>query len=345
MLDAQRCWQAVCERDAACDEHFVFAVRSTGIYCRPSCPARRPERANVSFHPDAQAAEAAGFRPCRRCSPHGQSPARQLDELVVAACALLEENPALTLARLAERIGLSPSHLVRAFKLRTGTTPRGWVAAQRRQRLESRLPRSTSVLDAALDAGYASPSALYKEPRSLSPAKRRQKGAGESLRYAIAPCPLGHVLLAASDHGVCALLFGDEQRLLIEELQQRFAAAELRRDQAGLHDWLAVVLAQVEEPARAAHLPLDLRGSVFQQRVWQSLRAIPRGQTRRYGELAEQLDSHPRAIARACASNPVGLLVPCHRVVSAGASLGGYRWGVERKARLLRDEQQTPAED
>ena len=342
MLDHDHCWQALCERDARCDGQFVFAVRSTGIYCRPSCAARRPRRDNVSFHADAASAEAAGFRPCKRCSPQGQSPAEQLDALVVAACRLLQSSEqAPTLDQLAARIGLSASHLARAFKARTGMTPRAWLAGQRRQRLEASLPQAGSVLQAALEAGYSGTRALYEEPAALSPAQRRQQGAGEVLRYAISDCPLGLLLLATSDKGVCALLFGDDESELEAELQQRFAAAELRRDQRGLRDWLREVLQQVQEPQRAASLPLDLRGSAFQQRVWQALREIPPGQTRRYGELAEQLGSHARAVARACASNPLGLLVPCHRVVGAKGALTGYRWGVPRKQALLDQEGAT----
>lgn len=339
MLDPDRCWQAVCARDHAQDDQFVFAVRSTGIYCRPSCPARRPRRDNVSFHRGPAQAEAAGYRPCKRCSPHGRSPAQQLDALVTAACQLLQDcEQAPTLEQLAARIGLSASHLARAFKARTGLTPRAWLAAQRRQRLDAALPQADSVLQAALAAGYSGTRALYEHATALSPAQRRQQGAGEHLRYAISDCPLGLVLLAASARGACALLFGDDELALENELRQRFAAAELQRDQRGLRDWLREVLAQIAEPARAAQLPLDMRGTAFQQRVWQALCAIPAGQTRRYGELAAQLDSHPRAVARACASNPLGLLVPCHRVIAADGSLSGYRWGVARKAALLQQE-------
>ncbi len=339
MLDHDRCWEALCARDASCDGEFVFAVRSTGIYCRPSCPARRPRRDRVQFFGNAEQAETAGFRPCRRCWPQAQSPAEQLDTLVAAACRLLDEAPEpLTLARLAARIGLSPSHLARAFKARTGLTPRAWAAARRRERLQAQLPAADNVLDAALAAGYPSTRALYAEAQALSPAQRLRKGAGETLRYAIAPCPLGLLLLAASERGVCALLFGDDEPALEQELRERFAAARLQRDQAGLGDWLQAVVGQLEEPARAAKLPLDLRGSAFQQRVWHALQAIPPGQTRRYGELANALDSHARAVARACASNPVGLLVPCHRVLGAQQALTGYRWGLARKAALLAGE-------
>lgn len=341
MLDHERCWQALCERDANYDGRFVFAVRSTGIFCRPSCPARRPLRANVQFHLDAASAAAAGFRPCKRCTPQGASPVEQLDALVSAACELLDNaEQTLTLTELAARIGLSASHLSRAFKARTGLTPHAWVNARRQQRLHAALPEATSVLAAALQAGYPDTRALY---RQAGPRPARARSASEPLRYGISPCPLGYLLLAASAHGVCALLFGDQPAALEVELRQRFASAELQRDDHGLGDWLSAVLSQLHEPARAAHLPLDLRGTAFQQQVWQALQTIPLGQTRRYGDLAAQLATHPRAIARACASNPLGLLVPCHRVVAADGGLSGYRWGVARKEALLAAEAQSAA--
>lgn len=342
MLDSERFWQALCERDSRFDGRFVFAVQSTGIFCRPSCPARRPKREGVTFYSNAEDALAAGFRPCRRCSPQGQSPAEQLDALVIAACRLLDEAPQTpTLEQLAARIGVSSSHLARAFKARTGLTPHAWASARRRERLEERLPGADSVLGAALDAGYSSMRGVYQTAAAMSPAQRRTRGAGETLRYAFSRCPLGLLLIGASGKGICALLFGDDEQVLLDELQSRFAAAELARDQDGLGDWLQSILVQLEEPSRAPMLPLDLRGSAFQQRVWQALQAIPAGQTRRYGELAESLGSHARAVARACASNPVGLLVPCHRVVGANQALTGYRWGLERKAALLAAEKRN----
>ncbi|MGA6098534.1 bifunctional DNA-binding transcriptional regulator/O6-methylguanine-DNA methyltransferase Ada [Stutzerimonas marianensis] len=343
MFNLDRCWQALCDRDETFDGRFVFAVHSTGIYCRPSCPARRPRRDGVSFYSDTQEAESAGFRPCKRCSPHGQSPAEQMDALVIAACRLLDDHDgAMPLAQLAARIGLSPSHLARAFKARTGMTPRAWSAARRQARLEAALAGADSVLGAALDAGFGSTRGAYQHSTVLSPAQRRRKAQGEALRFAIGDCPLGLLAIAASERGICALLFGDREDALVAELQSRFAAAELVRDQPGLGAWLEAVVAQLQEPTRAARLPLDLRGSAFQQRVWQALRDIPVGETRRYGELAEHLGTHARAVARACASNPVGLLVPCHRVVGANRSLTGYRWGIERKAALLESEQEKP---
>lgn len=339
MLDSDHCWQALCDRDSRFDGRFVFAVHSTGIFCRPSCPARRPRRDGVTYFQHMSEAEAAGFRACRRCSPQGKSLAEQLDDLIIAACRLLDKSAEpVTLEQLASRIGLSSSHLARAFKTRTGLTPRAWAAARRRERLETGLPHAESVLGAALDAGYGSTRGAYQHAAVLSPAQRRHKAAGETLRYAISPCPLGLLLVAGSDIGICALLFGDDEEALISELYARFAAAQLTRDQVSLGGWLREVVTQLEEPSRAVRLPLDLRGTAFQQRVWQALQAIPAGETRRYGELAASLGSHARAVARACASNPVGLLVPCHRVVGANQALTGYRWGIERKAALLESE-------
>lgn len=336
MLDSDHYWQAVCDRDANHDGRFVFAVQSTRIFCRPSCPARRPHRDGVRFFQDAQDAVAAGFRPCMRCSPHGKSPAEQLDELVIAACRLLDESvEPMTLDQLARRIGLSSSHLARAFKSRVGVTPRAWSALRRRERLEKHLPTAGSVLDAALAAGYGSTGGVYQNAAALSPTQRQHKAAGEVLRYALSPCPLGLLLVAASEKGICALLFGDDEQKLLDDLHARFGAANFIHDHAGLGLWLRSIVTQLEEPSRAARLPLDLRGTAFQQRVWLALQDIPPGETRRYGELAVSLGSHARAVARACASNPVGLLVPCHRVVGANNGLTGYRWGVERKAALL----------
>ena len=310
MLDSQRCWQAVCTRDATEDDHFVFAVRTTGIYCRPSCPARRPLAKNISYFADAASAEAAGFRACLRCVPNGKSPAVLLDELVAEACRLLQASPEpLLLTQLAARIGVSASHLSRAFKARTGMTPKAWSLTQLQ----------------------ASPAYTTLPLRSL-------KGAGLHLRYAISPCALGYLLLATTDKGICALLFADSPAALEAELAERFPAAQRTTDQSGLGAMLQQVLAQLNQPARAAQLPLDLQGTAFQQRVWQALQQIPAGETRNYGQLAADLDSHPRAVASACARNPVGLLVPCHRVIGANGSLSGYRWGLPRKAALLRAE-------
>jgi AraC family transcriptional regulator of adaptative response/methylated-DNA-[protein]-cysteine methyltransferase len=259
--------------------------------------------------------------------------------LIQAACNLLDQSEApLSLTQLAGRIGLSPSYLARLFKQRTGLTPRAWVEARRQQRLQTNLPVADSVLSAALASGYGSSRAVYEQSSNLTPAQRRRRGAGEQIRYGIALCPLGHVLVAKSSRGVCAVLFGDDEVGLEAELNERFSAAQRERDDAALGNELAQVHAQLQTPTQLFSLPLDLQGSAFQQRVWQALMQIPPGKTRRYGELAAELGSHPRAIARACASNPLGLLVPCHRIVGASGALTGYRWGVLRKEALLKRE-------
>lgn len=343
MLDTARCWQAVRDRDEGFDGRFVFAVRSTRIYCRPSCPARRPLESNVSFFSSGSEAKAAGYRACQRCSPDGPSLSQQMDRLIEAACQLLDSPERVTLDQLSARIGVSPSHLARAFKARTGLTPRAWAAHRRALRLQAALPASPSVLDASLESGYTSTRELYEKPTGMRPSARLRRGHGETLHYTVAPCALGYLLMAVSERGVCAVLFDDAPAALVNDLQTRFAAATVIRDDDRLQTWLNTLLAQLDEPARAAALPLDLRGSAFQLRVWDALQSIPTGETRSYGSLAADLTSHPRAVARACASNSIGLLVPCHRVVAANGQPGGYRWGLLRKAALLTSERRTAA--
>ncbi|WP_462381165.1 bifunctional transcriptional activator/DNA repair enzyme AdaA [Pseudomonas sp. Marseille-QA0892] len=344
MLDTVRCWHAVRERDERFDGQFVFAVRSTQIYCRPSCPARRPRESNVAFFPSGSEAKAAGYRACFRCSPDGPSLAEQMDRLVEAACKLLDSPERVTLDQLSARIGVSSSHLARAFKARTGLTPRAWAAHRRALRLQATLPVSPNVLEASLESGYTSTRELYEKPTGMRPSARLRRGQGETLHYTLAPCALGYLLVAVSERGVCAVLFDDTSEALVSDLRSRFAAAALIRDDHRLQTWLNEVLAGLDEPSRAAALPLDLRGSAFQLRVWDALQSIPAGETRTYGALAADLASHPRAIARACASNSVGLLVPCHRVVAANGQSGGYRWGLLRKAALLANERRTAAQ-
>ncbi|WXL25150.1 methylated-DNA--[protein]-cysteine S-methyltransferase [Ectopseudomonas mendocina] len=317
MLTPEQCWKAICDRDASHDGEFVFAVSSTGIYCRPSCPARRPKREHVSFYPTPEAAVAAGYRPCKRCSPQGQSPAQQLDTMVQAACDLLSQQP-LTLDQLATRIGFSASHLSRAFKARTGMTPHAWAKAHEREKMDR-----TAMLS--------------------NTGNGRKQALPEQIRYAIADCTLGLTLMACSEKGVCAVLFADSPDALEHELHQRFPTARLEQDDHGLKDLLGELLRQIREPQRAAHLPLDIRGTAFQQQIWNKLREIPSGQTRTYAQLATEVGSHPRAVARACASNPLGLIVPCHRVIASNGNLSGYRWGLARKQAILDQEKQATA--
>lgn len=338
-------WRAVERRDEAFDGRFVFAVTSTRIYCRPSCPARRPRRERVRFFRDPRAAEGAGFRACRRCRP-GEVPAatRRLEQ----ARDYLEQHPdeRVTLARLAEVVGGSAHHLQRAFKVRFGMSPREYVAARRLQRLRGSLASGDDVATAAYAAGYGSSRGMYEGARrglGMPPATYRRGGRGVHIRYALAETSLGRVLLAATERGVCAVRFGGSDEEVERELRGDFPEATLERDDSALRDWMERVRAMAEQGTAPAPLPLDLQITAFQRRVFDELRRIPRGSTRSYSEVARSLGrpGAARAVGRACASNPVALLVPCHRVVAADGSLGGYRWGTARKQQLLdaeRDE-------
>jgi AraC family transcriptional regulator of adaptative response/methylated-DNA-[protein]-cysteine methyltransferase len=343
ILDAEKAWSAVLERDVERDGSFVYAVRSTKIYCRPSCPARRPLRENVSFFPAAQQAEAAGFRPCRRCHP-GAEKERSLDAKLARARALLESelDRTLPLGELAARVGLSASHLQRAFKARYGLSPRAHAAALRLERFKRELPRARSVTEALYDAGYGSSRALYAraaESIGMTPSAYRRGGEGVALRYAIARCSLGKLLIAQSTRGVCAVLLGRTAAELEEELAREFPRADRVREPE-LDARARAALRAVEGSTSARRLALDLGGTEFQRRVWSELCRIPKGETRSYREVAEQLGSptSARAVARACAQNRAAVVVPCHRVLRADGALSGYRWGASRKRRLLARE-------
>lgn len=341
--DGER-WAAVLARDPRADGAFFYAVATTGVYCRPSCGARRPRREHVAFFASAQAAEHAGYRACRRCRPD-QTPAHvRQAELVAAACRRIEaaEEPP-TLETLAAEAGLSPFHFHRLFRRITGMTPRAYAAAHRARRLQERLAGGARVTEALYAAGFGSSSAFYARAGrdlGMSPGACRACGRGLVIRFAVAQCSLGALLVAASDKGVCAVFLGDDPEALVRDLQDRFRAAELVGADRAFEDWVARVVALVEDPATGLDLPLDLRGTAFQQRVWQALRAIPPGQTVSYAELARRI-GHPgatRAVAAACGANPVAVAVPCHRVVRSDGGLSGYRWGVERKRALLERE-------
>lgn len=337
-------WAAVLARDAGADGCFVYAVRSTGVYCRPSCAARTPRPENVSFHASPAAAEAAGFRPCRRCRPDLPPLAERQAALVADLCRRIEAAEAVpSLAELAAAAGLSASHLQRVFKAATGVTPRAYAAALRAGRLRQGLGNADSVTEALYGAGYGSSSRFYSEASRLlgmAPRRYRQGAAGLRLRFAIGACSLGALLVAASDRGICAIALGDEPEPLLQELQERFPRAELVGGDAAFETWVAQVVGFVEAPATGLALPLDLRGTLFQQRVWQALQAIPAGSTVTYAQLAERLGvpRAVRAVAGACAANPVAVAIPCHRVVRTDGGLAGYRWGIERKRALLERE-------
>jgi len=337
-------WAAVVARAHEADGHFYYAVRSTGVYCRPSCPSRTPRRANVAFHATAQGAEVAGFRACLRCRPGAPPLAERQAEAVAQACRLIdaaEDEP--DLASLAAACGMSRFHFHRVFKAHTGITPKAYAAARRAGRLQQGLAQAGSVTAAAYDAGFNSSGRFYAASSGvlgMTPRRYRTGGGGESIRFAVAQCSLGALLVAATDKGICCILLGDDPELLVRDLQDRFPKADLIGAEPAFERTVAQVVAFVEAPRIGLDLPLDVRGTAFQQRVWQALRQIPAGQTVGYAELAARLGmpQGARAIAGACAANPVAVAIPCHRVVRNDGSISGYRWGVERKQALLQRE-------
>ena len=334
-------WTAVRARDAGADGRFFYSVASTGVYCRPSCGARTPRPENVSFHASRTDAEAAGFRPCKRCRPDLPPLAERQAAMVAALCRQIDDADTLpSLDALAASAGCSRFHLLRVFRAHTGLTPRAWAAARRAERLRERLADGASVTEAIVDAGYGSTSRVYEKsarPLGMTPRRYRAGGADTDIRFAIAQCALGALLVAASPQGVCAIALGDDADALARELQDRFPQARLSGDDADFARLVAQVVGFVEAPRIGLALPLDIRGTAFQQRVWAALRAIPPGQTLSYAELAQRIGAPAavRAVASACAANTLAVAVPCHRVVRTDGSLSGYRWGVARKRALL----------
>jgi AraC family transcriptional regulator of adaptative response/methylated-DNA-[protein]-cysteine methyltransferase len=343
--DAAR-WAALRRRDPAADGHFLFSVETTGVYCRPSCAARSARPEHVAFHADCAAAERAGFRACKRCRPDQPSRAEREAALVADACRLLEgsdEPPGVE--ALAARAGVSPPHFHRLFRRITGVTPKAYATAQRQRRVTASLRREAGVTEAIYAAGYGSPGRFYEEAPELlgmTPTAYRRGGRGEALEYATARCSLGRLLVATTARGVCAILLGDRVAELEAELARRFPAATRSPGGPRLLALVAEVVRLVDDPGRAGDLslPLDIRGTAFQRRVWEQLRRIPVGQTRSYGEVAAELGQPraARAVAAACAANPLAVAVPCHRVAGGDGKLRGYRWGVARKQRLLDKE-------
>ncbi|WP_287884544.1 MULTISPECIES: bifunctional DNA-binding transcriptional regulator/O6-methylguanine-DNA methyltransferase Ada [Paracoccus] len=334
-------WQRVLARDAAADGSFVYAVRTTGVYCRPSCPSRRAKPQNVTLYASPDQAEAAGFRPCRRCNPRGASAAEANAALVAAACRLIEqaETPP-TLQALAEAAGLSPFHFHRQFKAVTGLTPRAYAAAHRAGRLRARLAQGASVTGAIYEAGFNSSSRFYEGADGMlgmTPSAWRKGGAGAEIRFALGQCALGAILVAQSRRGICAIALGDDPEALLRDFQDRFPAATLIGGDAEFEALVARIVGFIEAPGIGLDLPLDIRGTAFQQRVWQALRQIPPGTTASYAEIARRIGEPQasRAVAQACAANPIAVAIPCHRVVRSDGALSGYRWGVARKRALL----------
>jgi AraC family transcriptional regulator, regulatory protein of adaptative response / methylated-DNA-[protein]-cysteine methyltransferase len=348
--DTSRQWRIVLARDRRFDGAFVYAVRSTGIYCRPSCPSRRPRRTVVQFYPIPEAAEAAGFRACRRCRPT-QSPAADPALAVVRdLCRAIDADPdgPADLATLARRAGLSPHQLLRAFRRVLGVSPKAYREARRVARLKTSLKTHRHVSPAIYDAGYSSSSRVYERAAGalgMTPAAYGRGGRGATIRYAVAASPLGMLLVAATDRGVCRIGLGDAAPALERDLRVEFPASRIRRDRTALTAWVQRILQHLEGRAPHLDLPLDIRATAFQQLVWAALRKIPYGRTRSYQAVARAIGRPraARAVARACATNPVSLAIPCHRVVRADGALGGYRWGIERKRALLDRERDLRA--
>lgn len=344
-------WQAVQTKDARYDGSFVFAVKSTGIYCRPSCPSRLPKRDGVSFFHHPEAAEKAGFRACRRCRPNEALKVDPKVELVERVCRFLdssqEETP--TLAQMSAEVGVSPFHLQRTFKRLMGISPRQYAAAARIRRFKTGIHEGKSVTTALYDAGFGSSSRLYERTGSelgMTPAIYRRGGQGLTINYTTLPCELGRLLVAATTHGICAVRLGDTDEKLEADLRAEYPGAEIINSQSTLAPAVQKLLNYLAGKQPVIDLPLDIQATAFQAQVWKNLRAIPYGETRSYSELARAMGQPTavRAVARACASNPVALIVPCHRVIRSDSSLGGYRWGIERKKRLLEQERKQMLE-
>jgi AraC family transcriptional regulator of adaptative response/methylated-DNA-[protein]-cysteine methyltransferase len=343
VMDDDARWQAVLARDRRGDGRFVFAVRSTGVYCRPSCPARRPHRAQVRFFAGPQDAERAGFRPCRRCQP--RDAAAPEVAVVQQVCRYLEDHPdgPTTLTALGAHVGVSPSHLQRLFKSIMGVTPRQYVEVRRLDRFKDQLREGDAVTGALYDAGYQSSSQLYTQAPArlgMTPTTYRKGGKGMDIMYTTTASPLGILLIGATERGLCAVRLGDSAADLEQGLMREFPAATIRRDDAALRPWVDALVRYLDGRQPQLDLPLDVQATAFQSRVYEALRAIPYGNTRSYSQVAQAIGQPTavRAVAHACATNPVALVVPCHRVVREDGSLGGYRWGLERKRSLLTQE-------
>ncbi len=347
MLNTEQCWSALVARDGAADGTFFYGVRTTGVYCRPNCTSRLPKRDNVAFFATTGEAEAAGFRPCKRCRPTEPSAIAHHLAAVEKACRIIrlsETTPSL--ADLADAVGVSRFHFHRVFKQITGATPRDYARTHRLGRFAETLAAGEPVADAIYAAGYGSSSRAYEAAPAglgMTPGARRKGGQGESIRYATLETPLGWVLVAATERGICAVELGDEPKGLVSDLEARFPAAAVAADGGALRDWAEQIVRFITAPGQILDLPLDIQGTAFQARVWRALQRIPLGHTASYAELAAALGqpNAVRAVARACASNRLALVVPCHRAVGSDGELRGYRWGVERKRALLAREREA----
>lgn len=337
-------WQAVVRRDRSADDLFFYSVKTTGVYCRPSCAARLAKHENVRFHETTMEAEQAGFRACKRCRPNEPSLVERYGITVAKACRMIEDAIEVpVLETLAEAVDMSPSHFHRIFKALTGLTPKAYTMAHRSQRVRSELTESGTVTAAIYNAGFNSNGRFYATSSrvlGMTPTRFRNGGEGAVIRFAVGECSLGSIVVAASEIGICSIALGDDPNALVQGLQDRFPKAELMGGDEQFEQTVARVIGLVERPSAGLDLPLDVQGTAFQQRVWQTLSEIPCGQTVTYADVARRVGKPKavRAVARACAANQLAVAIPCHRVVRTDGSLSGYRWGVERKKRLLKLE-------
>lgn len=344
-MNTEHYWQLVLDRDPAREATFVYGVQSTGVYCRPSCPSRRPARQQVHFFPAPEAAREAGFRACLRCNPNDEPQPEPHAELVQRACRFIEAHldEPLTLEHLGVEVGMSPYHFQRTFKRIMGLSPRQYADECRLNTFKSQARQGESVTEAIYEAGYGASSRLYErapEQLGMTPATYRRGGEGTEIWYTVVACSLGHLLVAATERGICAISLGDSEPALEAELRREYPAATIERDGDNLGEWVRLILSHLEGQQPHLTLPLDVRATAFQRQVWEMLQTIPYGSTRSYGEIAQAMGrpTAARAVAQACASNRVALAIPCHRVVQEGGGVGGYRWGAERKRRLLEQE-------
>ena len=343
LTDTER-WEAVIRRNKDADDAFVYSVKTTGVYCRPSCAARLALRENVAFHRTPKDAERAGFRACKRCKPNGPSAQGEQAAIVAKACKLIvEAEEPLSLDALAGAAGLSPWHFHRVFKSMTGLTPKAYATAHRTRRMHNELSRSGTVTSAIYNSGFNSNGRFYAEANKMlgmKPTEFKAGGDGATIRFAVGECSLGSILVAASDLGICSIAIGNDPGALVRELQDRFRNAQLIGGDKQFERVVAQVVAFVENPSAGLELPLHVQGTAFQQRVWKALSEIPWGSTCTYSELAQKLGlpNATRAVAGACAANNLAVAIPCHRVVRTDGSLSVYRWGIERKEQLLQIE-------
>lgn len=349
MLDFEQCWSAVESRDAGADGGFFYGVRTTGVYCRPGCPSRLPLRKNTAFFKTAAEAEAAGLRPCKRCRPTDGSTASRHVAAIEKACALLRASETMpTLAELADAAAISRFHFHRVFKQITGVTPRDYARSHRLGRLGEKLDSGQPIAASIYASGFGSSSRAYEAAPAglgMTPGARRRGGSGEIIRFVTVATPLGWALVAATERGICMTALGDDRDTLGAALRQRFPAAAVIAEDAGLRQWADRIVGFITAPDQNLDLPLDIRGTAFQARVWRALQKIPLGKTASYSEIAAALGQPKavRAVAQACAANKLALIVPCHRVIRSDGNLGGYRWGLERKRALLARERAAVA--